>query len=380
MPEIETAAKSILRRRRRLDSWFVSACGMNLYRGCQHNCVYCDGRSEKYMVGEPFGTTVSVKTNAVDLLRRELDPARRRKPFPGGFVLLGGGVGDAYQPMEMRYELSRGALELIRDFHLPVHILTKSTLVLRDLDLIRQIHERRRVVVSMSFSCYDESTAAAFEPGAESPEERIKTLMKIREKGIPVGMYLMPVIPFISDGIEPLKLILSRAKRAGIDFVIFGGLTLKEGRQKDHYLDFLSEKYPELLERSRRLYGNSDPWGQAGGDYYNLIHRRFLEAIRPLEIPCRMPLSIFGDITGMNERVLVMLEQIDYLLKLFGVRSSFGFAAHVLSREKEPFDGLFDAKAEMKGIPTQVREQIREIFETGNSALYQRLLFYRSPR
>lgn len=379
MRRIEIQAKTILRRRRRPDSWFVSACGMNLYRGCEHNCVYCDGRSEKYMVGEEFGTTVSVKTNAVDLLSRELDPARRRKPFPGGFILIGGGVGDAYQPMERKYRLSRSVLELIRDFQHPVHILTKSTLVLRDLDLIREIHERRRAVVSMSFSCYDKKAASVVEPGVAPPEERLQALTMIREEGIPAGMYLMPVIPYVSDGIESLKMILSRAKQAGIDFMIFGGLTLKEGRQKDYYLDFISERFPELREPSRRLYGNSDPWGQAGGNYYDMIHGRFLEAIRPLNIPCRLPFSIFRDITNIEERVLVMLEQIDYMLKLYGVRSSFGFAAHTLACRKESIGDLVNSKDSIRGISSDVRGQVCEIIQTGTSRLYHQLLSYRKP-
>ncbi len=90
----EIVAKSILRKHKKIDSWFLSWYGMNLYRGCTHNCVYCDGRSEGYYVEGEFGTDLTVKINAVDVLRRELDPKRKRTPFKQGYIMVGGGVGD----------------------------------------------------------------------------------------------------------------------------------------------------------------------------------------------------------------------------------------------------------------------------------------------
>jgi len=96
----ETKAKTILLKRKRIDSWFISGCGMNLYRGCSHNCVYCDGRAEKYQIPGDFGQDIHVKTNAPELLEKELDPTRKRKSFNPGFILPGGGIGDSYQPLE----------------------------------------------------------------------------------------------------------------------------------------------------------------------------------------------------------------------------------------------------------------------------------------
>ncbi len=89
----EIKAKSILRRHKRIDSWFVSHYGMNLYRGCIHDCVYCDGRAEGYYVEGEFGKDIKVKVNAIELLRRELNPKRKRKSMPHSFIMLGGGVG-----------------------------------------------------------------------------------------------------------------------------------------------------------------------------------------------------------------------------------------------------------------------------------------------
>ena len=129
MTIIAKEAKSILRKYKRIDSWFISRYGMNLYRGCLHDCAYCDGRAEKYQVAGNFGQDIVVKTNAIEILRRELNPHRRRIPLTRGFIILGGGVGDSYQPVENTYHLARKTLELLYQYHWPVHILTKSTRV-----------------------------------------------------------------------------------------------------------------------------------------------------------------------------------------------------------------------------------------------------------
>ena len=112
----EIEAKSLLRKHKKIDSWFISRYGMNLYRGCTHNCVYCDGRAEGYYVDGAFGEDVAVKSNAIELLRRELNPKRRRKPMKQGYIMLGGGVGDSYQPVDKKYQLRRQALKVIHDY------------------------------------------------------------------------------------------------------------------------------------------------------------------------------------------------------------------------------------------------------------------------
>ena len=113
---------------------------MNLYRGCSHNCVYCDGRSEGYHVDEQFGQVVTVKTNAIEILRREIDPKRKRTPLKRSFIMVGGGVGDSYQPVESKYQLTRKALDLVYEYNFPVHMLTKSTLIKRDIDILKRIN------------------------------------------------------------------------------------------------------------------------------------------------------------------------------------------------------------------------------------------------
>ena len=172
----EVKVKSILRKHKKIESWFISHYGMNLYRGCTHNCVYCDGRAEGYYVDGEFGQDVVVKVNAIDILQRELSPKRKRTPFKRSFIMVGGGVGDSYQPIEKEYQLTRKALQLINQYNFPVHMLTKSTLIKRDIDILKKINEKNRVIISFSFSSVDDKISAVFEPGVPSPTERLKTL------------------------------------------------------------------------------------------------------------------------------------------------------------------------------------------------------------
>ncbi|OYD15071.1 hypothetical protein CH333_06600, partial [candidate division WOR-3 bacterium JGI_Cruoil_03_44_89] len=183
------------------------------------------------MNGE-FGKDVTVKVNAIEVLRRELDPKRKRTPFKRSFVMVGGGVGDSYQPLEKKYQLTRKALELVYEHNLPVHMLTKSTLIERDIDILKKINEQSRTIVSFSFSSVNDEISAIFEPGVPSPTERLKTLAFFKKEGIACGMFLLPVIPFVTDTPELMEEAVRKAVEVGLDFIIFGGMTLKEGRQK----------------------------------------------------------------------------------------------------------------------------------------------------
>ena len=258
----EIEAKSILRKHKKIDSWFISHYGMNLYRGCIHNCVYCDGRSEGYYVDGEFGRDVAVKVNAIEILRRELDPKRKRIPFKRSFIMVGGGVGDSYQPIEKKYQLTRKALQLVSEYDFPVHMLTKSTLIKRDIDILKKINEQSRAIVSFSFSSSDDEISTIFEPGVPSPAERLETIAFFKDEGIACGMFLLPVIPFITDTAELMGDTIREAVKAGVDFIVFGGMTLKEGRQKDYFLDVLKKYYPHLIAEYQNIY-KENRWGEA---------------------------------------------------------------------------------------------------------------------
>jgi DNA repair photolyase len=313
---VEIRARTILRRMRSLDPWFLARCGMNLYRGCSHDCAYCDGRAEKYHVEGAFGSDVHVKVNAVDMLRRELGlescgqaelwPAPPRRQ--GGFVLLGGGVGDSYQPAESRYGLARDVLELLAEHAVPVHILTKSTLVLRDVDIIGRIAATAGALVSFSLSSADNAISAAMEPGAPPPSERLRAIEILRNRGISAGVFLMPVLPFLTDSAQALDRSVAAAASAGSLYVLFGGMTLKPGRQKEHYLRRLAGLRPGLAGPSEELYSSADRWGNAPAAYSSEVKGRFARAAHRYAVPIRIPLALAAGVLDESEQRHVRAE------------------------------------------------------------------------
>jgi DNA repair photolyase len=369
----EIEVKSILRTHKKIDSWFLSRYGMNLYRGCTHNCVYCDGRSEGYYVDGEFGSDVSVKINALDILRREFDPRRKRVPLKPGYVMVGGGVGDSYQPIEQKYELTRKTLALLAEKKLPVHILTKSTLVKRDVDLLEKINETNKAIVSFSFSSTDESISRIFEPGVPSPQQRLETIAFLKDRGFACGMFLMPVLPFITDTREVLERTIRDAKDVGVDFIIFGGMTLKDGRQKECFFDTLKKRYPNLLIEYQMIYKCSK-WGEATFDYYAQLNQMFQTLMNVYKIPKRIPPELFKDLLNQNDLVIVILEHLDYLLKLEGKRSPYGFAAYSLSQLQVPISSMRYQLQSIKGVGSTTEKIIQEILTTGGSTYYEHLL------
>ncbi len=369
----EINAKSILRKHKKIDSWFLSRYGMNLYRGCIHNCVYCDGRSERYNVDGEFGEDVVVKINAIDILKRELDPRRKKTSLKKGYIMVGGGVGDSYQSVEKKYELTRKTLELLYQKDFPVHILTKSTLVKRDVDIIKQINKKNRSIVSFSFSSTNEKISSIFEPNVPPPKERLDTLRFFKNEGIIIGMFLMPVIPFITDIPKILDKTIKDASDANIDFIIFGGMTLKSGRQMDYFYNHLKKYYPDLINEYNYIY-RGERWGSANKEYYEAIHKTFNTIAKKYRILKRIPQKLFDDILDENDKVIVILEHIDYLLKLQGKKSPYGFAAYSISKIQESLSNLKNELRKIRGVGKATEDIILEILETGKSTYYEKLM------
>lgn len=338
-----------------------------------HNCVYCDGRSEKYQVNGEFGEDVIVKINAIELLRRELDLKRKRTTFKRGYVGVGGGVGDSYQPVEKKYQLTRKTLHVLFEKKFPVHILTKSTLVKRDIDILKKINEQNRAIVSMSFSSADDEISSVFEPGVPKPSERLETLQMFKKEGIAVGMYLMPVIPFITDTPREIENTVRKAKNAGVDFIIFSSMTLKEGRQKNYFMNVLENKYHTLLVDYHNIY-KKNKWGGPIGSYQGSIYQTFNIIARQYGIPQRIPPRLYCDILSENDKVVVILEHIDYFLKMQNKKSPYGYAAYSISQLKEPLSNMRFHLRDIKGVGCVIEKIILEILETGSSSYYEKLL------
>jgi DNA repair photolyase len=373
MPVKEIESKTLLRKSKKIDSWFLSRYGMNLYRGCLHDCIYCDGRAEKYNVKGDFEKDVAVKVNAINLLRRELSPKRKRIPFKKCYVMIGGGVGDSYQPIEEKYKLTRQALELVYEHNFPAHVLTKSTLVKRDIDILKKIDEKNRAIVSFSLSSADEKLSSIFEPNVPPPQERLDTIRLLKREGLSCGMFLMPVIPLLSDTKEQMENTLKKAKESGVDFIIFGGMTLKTGRQKDYFYNVLKKHYPKLITEYDNLYSKSSKYGEADYNYYKSINWIFNNATKKFDVPKRIPLRLYKDILEENDLVVVILDHLDYYLKINRRDSTYSRAGYSVSRLKEPLSTMRDRLTGLSWVGETTKNIIIEILDTGTSSYLEKL-------
>lgn len=374
MNVVEITAKSILRKNKYIDSWFVSRYGMNLYQGCTHDCVYCDGRAEKYNVQGDFENDIKVKINAPQLLERALDPARKRVPMKRGYVMICGGVSDAYQPVEKKYQITRKALEIIEYYGYPVHILTKSILVKRDIDILKRINEKNRAIISFSFSSANDEVSRIFEPGVPPPSKRLEMIRYLRKEGLHSGIYYMPVIPFITDSEQFFTDTVSKAKQAGAEFMIFGGMTLKAGRQHDYFYNVLKKHYPQLIPRYDRLYSGLSRWGEADKNYYIAITNIFNTVAAKYRMPKRIPAYLFNDIIDDNDLVTVILSQLDYLATSKGLNSPYGAASYAVAKLDKPIADYRNELTKLKGVGQFTEKLINEILDTKTAAFYEKLL------
>jgi len=225
--------------------------GMNLYRGCTHGCAYCDSRSTCYHMEHAF-EDVAVKANAPQLLENIL--RRRRKPCMIGT----GSMSDPYQPIERELCLTRRCLELIRDYGFGASVITKSDLVLRDLDLLADINRRTKTVVQVTLTIASDELSRILEPGVCPSSRRFEVLCELRDQGIPTIVWLSPFLPWLTDTEENFLTLLDCCVEAQVrGIVCFGvGLTLREGN-REHYYAFLDRHFPGLSDRYRATYGNA---------------------------------------------------------------------------------------------------------------------------
>jgi len=225
---------------------------INPYRGCSHACVYCFARNTHTYVdldpGRDFDTQVVVKVNAGSLLRRELAAPRWR----GEHIAMGTNV-DCYQRAEGRYQLMRQILAALRDFANPFSILTKGTLILRDLDLLRQAAAVTRVGLSLSIGFVDEHLWREVEPGTPSPRRRLEVVRRLTDEGFEVAVLVAPVLPGLSDDDESIEATVSALARAGARSATPLPLHLRPGA-REWYLRWLARAHPQLLPRYRELF------------------------------------------------------------------------------------------------------------------------------
>ena len=226
-------------------------CGMNIYRGCSHGCIYCDSRSTCYQFTHAF-EDIEVKQNAPLLLEQALRSKRAK-------CMIGtGSMSDPYMHCEEQLGLTRKCLEVICRYGFGAAIQTKSDRILRDTDLLEEINRRAKCVVQMTLTTWDDQLCSVLEPNVCNTQRRIEVLDEMRKRGIPTVVWLTPILPFINDTAENVTAILEACAQAKVKGIICFdmGLTLRDG-DRDYYYAALDRHFPGLKERYIQTYGNA---------------------------------------------------------------------------------------------------------------------------
>lgn len=240
-------AKTILSKVKCSNEWYGVDYNMNLYKGCAHGCIYCDSRSNCYHI-DNFDV-VRGKENALAILEMELSKQRKR-----GVVGIGA-MSDTYNPLESKYEQTRGALKLISKYGYGVSIDTKSNLILRDIDLLKEINTKNNVIIKFTITTPHDKLSKILEPNVCVTSERLNAIKKISDNGIFVGIMMNPTLPFITDNKEDIKLLVRLASDAGAKFIhTYMGMTLREN-QRDYYYKKLDGFFPGIKEKYIKYFG-----------------------------------------------------------------------------------------------------------------------------
>ncbi|UCE11533.1 MAG: radical SAM protein [Candidatus Thorarchaeota archaeon] len=398
-------AKSLLSKPIVADAWFHVNRSMNAYRGCEHGCVYCDGMAEHYHV-DNFTTHIRIKENAAKVLRRELkkdgytsqteletetlwrfmdpeDAKRMALRVPRKKVIgVCGGVSDGYQPAEKEHKITRQVLETLLDFRMPVFVLTKSDLVLRDLDLLKEINESAFANIMFTITLSDEKQRGIFEPKASSTPERFAALKEIRKAGLPGGVMATPIIPTIGDNLENMTALAKEAKRAKAEFIQFGGMTLKPGRQKGYFLRVIKRRFPDKLSEISNIYANNNKYGTP--DWKRLpvnVMLRGYKVCRSVGIRDRSVRNKLKSEPDSNNAVLGVLLDIEFYMRyMLGMPWNKIRPFHELSaRIERGIEDLVELRREgqLKSrllITDRMVSIVEEIMDTGSCRYIQDLV------
>ena len=223
---------------------------LNIYRGCAHRCQYCYALySHRYLESDNFYDEVFVKTNIATRLDAELSRKRTTQ------VINIGGVCDSYQPVEKKYKLMREVLEVLIKHQNPIILATKSTLILRDLDLIKRLAAVADVNIAASLTTLDEDKRIKLEPFSAPPRERLAMLRQMKDAGTRTTMLMMPILPYLTDTAKNFDDLFKEARKNNVESIVPGMLNLRSAT-KSHFLNFLKTTYPELYPKYIELYSD----------------------------------------------------------------------------------------------------------------------------
>jgi DNA repair photolyase len=300
--------KSVLNKLKYPDSWFWARYTLNTYSGCAHACIYCDARSQRYYL-EDFENEVIIKTNFDKKLDQRFKRARTLLPD----IIAPGGVNDAYQLIEQKIEHSRKVLQVIAKYKFPINIATKSKLVVRDIDILQEIAKETWSTVGFSISTVNEELSNFLEPHSSNPSERLKALhtIKLKAPEIQVGIYYMPIIPFLEDDDASLEDVIKRSKKAGAEFILFApGLTLRDAQAQFFIKKLKNSKYNDIVKPLLELYkGRTNP----PANYVRKLNPKLYNLCQEYNLAVRVKRWIPNDYRKWNYKISELLLNKEYI-------------------------------------------------------------------
>lgn len=278
----EIACKSVLGNLGILNTRFWTKHCFDPYNNCEFNCVYCNTATSRHIGFKNFSAPVYAKVNAPHVLTRELACLKRK-----GIVSMGLAM-DPYQPAEKKYRITQQILNVLKEHNCPFAIGTKSDLILRDLDLISQASQKSRCCVSLSITTLDEELAKLLEPNAPSPKRRLEVLKKFSNAGVTTGVWLSPIIPYVTDSDENMERVIEASVKNGAKFVLGGALDM---RNPVGFNRFLEEHFPWLIPKYNRLYTGKDRTYTYYPDEFYLygLYKRFVTLCQKYGVESYMP-------------------------------------------------------------------------------------------
>ena len=310
--------KSALRKKTKLvDTYFLSKYSFSPYRACQHACKYCDGRAEKYYVDGDFDKDIVIRKNLPILLEKELGKIREK-----GTISIGSGVSDAYQPIEKEEEIMRKCAEILSNHNLSAFVMTKSSLIMRDIDIWEKVHKKSGFTLMISLTFADSSyehIREIFEPNVSSIEERFETLRAFKKRGMYIGVLAMPFIPYITDSEENILKLFENLKKIGTDFIVPGGLSLRPGKQKDVFMEVIKDKFPHLSKKIEIIYKENRQSGNSIFSYRKQFYRKMekifsLPSVAP--VLTETPHRIYKNCFPIYDEIYILLNHLYLLYRL----------------------------------------------------------------
>jgi len=362
---IEIEAKSILQKQKFRDNWFWNRYGINPYRGCPFACNYCDAITEKYLVHKDykdFSRIIYVKKNAPEVLEKEV---KKVKPD----VVAMSGVTDPYQPAEKKYELTREILKILAEHGFPVHIITKSDLVLRDIDLLQEIAEQTWCTVSLTIITFNKELLPYLEPFAPSPERRLKAVERLNEAGIQAGVDFTPIVPYLLDNEENIENVIKRASEHAKYILIGAAMTLRSN-QRIRFFDLLKTNFPELVKKYKNLYGEKENPPQ---DYIVRLNRSAFAFCKKYGIKNYIAPPSFAQPRKENFDVVNLLLQIAFFkeFKSANPYSAWAYhkAAQTIENLNESITEIYKRKTleKLPGVGKSISQVIEEFLINAKS-------------